>query len=95
MSMSRGWRHFRVVFALRLASKIQTSTFPTSSRPQHGVVDCPCPPIMVIRNILCVAEKNSIAKAVAGHLGGHVQTVNLKLPRLGRVTDDHRGRFEG
>lgn len=31
---------------------------------------------IMVNKILCVAEKNSIAKAVAGHLsGGHYQTV--------------------
>jgi hypothetical protein len=30
---------------------------------------------MAGRKILCVAEKNSIAKAVAMHLGGNIQTV--------------------
>jgi hypothetical protein len=52
---------------------------------------------MVIRNILCVAEKNSIAKAVAGHLGGHVQTVNFKTAysRPDFDTENHREMFEG
>ncbi|KAF2664070.1 prokaryotic type I DNA topoisomerase [Microthyrium microscopicum] len=33
---------------------------------------------MVVRRILCVAEKNSISKAVAGHLGGQYQTGNIR-----------------
>lgn len=32
------------------------------------------------RKILCVAEKPSIAKAVANHLGGHVPAVSLNSP---------------
>jgi len=31
----------------------------------------------MVRKILCVAEKPSIAKAVANHLGGHVPAVRL------------------
>jgi hypothetical protein len=34
--------------------------------------------------ILCVAEKNSISKAVAEHLsGGHFQTVSVVCDRVG------------
>jgi len=38
------------------------------------------PPAAAMTRILCVAEKPSIAKAVAGHLsGGHYQTVSAEI----------------
>ena len=37
---------------------------------------------MAGRKILCVAEKNSIAKAVANHLGGNVRAVCVVDERL-------------
>lgn len=44
----------------------------------------------MVNNVLCVAEKPSIAKAVANHLGGgQVQAVS-ELTRLVQVNDANR-----
>lgn len=70
--------------------RITTSTAePRLSRPLPFLHFAPVPwepgtsPVANMTRILCVAEKPSISKAVAGHLsGGHYQTVRPVFPSL-------------